>query len=94
MYYNGAWLHFRRARVGSVLSAAVRKIQASKCYVSPYQCCLKIEEAASHKVKGSLHRCLLIARLPSGIETLIWHFETIKTQLNNFQVFAVNFQHG
>ena len=28
--FHGAWLHFRRARVGSVFSAAMCKIQASK----------------------------------------------------------------
>ena len=28
-------------------------------------------------MKGSLYSCLLIACLPSGIKTLIWHLETI-----------------
>ena len=45
-------------------------------------------------MKGSLYSCLLIVRLSSGSRTLILHFETIKTQLNNFQVFTVNFQHN
>ena len=31
--FHGAWLHFRKARVGSVFSAAVCKIQASKHYI-------------------------------------------------------------
>ena len=46
---------------GSVFSAAVCKIQASK---------RKIKEAASLKVKGLLYSYLLIARLPSGSMTL------------------------
>ena len=29
--FYGAWLHFLRARAGSVFSAAVCKIQASEC---------------------------------------------------------------
>ena len=31
--FHGAWVRFRRARVGSGFSAAVCKIQASKCYI-------------------------------------------------------------
>ena len=45
--------------------------------LSPCHSCLKIKEAASLKVKGSLYSCLLIAHLPSGSKTLNWHLETI-----------------
>ena len=38
--------------------------------LSPYHCCLEIEEADSYKVKGSLYSCLLVAHLPSGSRTL------------------------
>ena len=38
--------------------------------LSHYYCCLKIEEAASHKVKGSLYSCLLVMHLPSGNRAL------------------------
>ena len=46
---------------GFVFSAAVCKIQASKCYVESLV--LRINEAASLKVKGSLYSCLLIVCL-------------------------------
>ena len=49
---------------GSVFNAVVYKM------LSPYHCCLKIEEAASLKMKGSLYSCLLIARFASGSRTL------------------------
>ena len=57
---------------GSVFSAAVRKIQASKCYIKflllvPKE---KKKEAASLKVKGPLYSCLLIVCLPSGSRML------------------------
>ena len=55
---------------GSVFSASVCKIQASKRYVESLPLVLKIEEAGSHKVGGSLYSCLLIVRLPSGSRTL------------------------
>ena len=44
-----------------MFSAAVCKIQASKCYVESLV--LRINEAASLKVKGSLYSCLLIVCL-------------------------------
>ena len=47
--------------LGFVFSAAMCKIQASKSYVESLV--LKIKEAASLKVKGSLYSCLLIACL-------------------------------
>ena len=49
------------------LCANYRLVSAT---LSPYHCCLKIEEADSHKVKGSLYSCLLVASLPSGSRTL------------------------
>ena len=55
---------------GSVFSASVCKIQASKRYVESLPLVLKIEEAGSRKVGGSLYSCLLIVRLPSGSRTL------------------------
>ena len=60
---------------GPVFSAAVCKIQASKHYVESLPLVLK--EAASHKVKGSLYSCLLIARLPSGSRMFNWILEII-----------------
>ena len=45
--------------------------------LSPYHCCLKTEEAASLKMKGSLYSCLLVVHLPSGSRTLNWNLETI-----------------
>ena len=51
----------------SVFSAAMCKLQASKCYVESLPLVLKDKEPVSHKVKGSLYSCLLIARLPSGV---------------------------
>ena len=48
---------------GSAFSAAVCRIQASKSYVESLV--LRIKEAASLKVKGSLYTCLLIVRLLS-----------------------------
>ena len=68
---------------GSVFSAAVCKIQASKCYIESLSLVLK--EAASHKVRGSLYSYLLIARLPSGCRMLNWHLETIYTTLGPAQ---------
>ena len=65
--FHGAWLHFLRARVGSVFSTAVCKIQASKRYVESSPLVLK----DSHKVKRfTVHSCLLIMRLPSRSRTL------------------------
>ena len=39
--FHGVWLHFRRARVGSVFSASVCIIQASKCCVESLPLVLK-----------------------------------------------------
>ena len=39
--FHGAWLHFRRQESGSVFSAAVCKIQASKSYVESLPSVLK-----------------------------------------------------
>ena len=39
--FHGAWLHFRREKSGSVFSAAVCKIQASKHYVESLPLVLK-----------------------------------------------------
>ena len=55
---------------GSVFSAAMCKLQASKRYVESLPLVLKDEEPVSLKVKGSLYSCLLIARLPSGSRML------------------------
>ena len=54
----------------SVFSAAVYNYRLVSATLSPYHCCLKIEEAVSHKVKGSLYSCLLVARLPLGSRAL------------------------
>ena len=51
---------------GSVFSAVVCKIQASKCYIKSLPLVLKDKEAAFLKVKVPLYSCLLIAYLPSG----------------------------
>ena len=48
---------------GSVFSAAVCKIQSSKCYIKSLP--LAPKEAASLKVKDLLYSCLLIVHLPS-----------------------------
>ena len=53
---------------GSVFSAAVCKIQASKRVLTISA--EKIREAASLKVKSRLYSCHLIAHLPSGSWTL------------------------
>ena len=52
---------------GSVFSAAVCKIQASKHYTESLV--PKVKKAASLKVKGLLHSYLLIACLPSESRT-------------------------
>ena len=51
-----------------VFSATVELVSAT---LSLYHWCGKIQKVASQKVKGSLYSCLLIARLPSGVEHLI-----------------------
>ena len=68
MVFMGRGLTSGGQESGSVLSAAVCKIQASKCYIKSLPLVLK--EAASLKVKGPLYSCLLIGRLPSGSRTL------------------------
>ena len=53
--------------LGSVFSAVVCNIQASKHYIESLQLVLKDKKKAnSLKVKGPLYSCLLIACLPFG----------------------------
>ena len=52
------------------LAKLCTKYRLVNATLSPYYCCLKIEEAASHEVKGSLYSCLLVAHLPSGSRAL------------------------
>ena len=52
------------------LAAVYKLYRLVSATLSRYHCCLKIEEAASHKVKGSLYSCLLVVGLPSGSRTL------------------------
>ena len=68
MVFMGRGFTSREQESASVFSAAVRKIQASKRYVESLP--LKIEEAASHKMTGSLYSCLLITCLPSESRTV------------------------
>ena len=77
MVFAGRGFTSRGQESGSVFSAAMCKIQASKHYVEPLPLVLKIEAAASHKVKGSLYSCLLIATLPSRSRMLNWILEII-----------------
>ena len=55
---------------GRCLAQLCTKYRLVNAALAPYYCCLKIEEAASLKVKDSLYSCLLAARLPSGSRTL------------------------
>ena len=52
--FHGAWLHFRREKSGSVFSAAVCKIQASKCFIESLPLVMKIgvEHGGSVQVIG------------------------------------------
>ena len=52
------------------LAAVYKLYRLVSTTVSRYHCCLKIEEAASHKVKGTLYSRLLVVCLPSGSRTL------------------------
>ena len=57
--------------MGSVFSASVCIIQASKRYLESLPLVLKDKKkAASLKVKDLLYSCLLNVRLPSGSRTL------------------------
>ena len=59
---------------GQELECAVaHKIQPRKRYIELLPIVLKDKEAASLKVKGPLHSCLLTAHLPSGSRTLNVH---------------------
>ena len=56
---------------GQESGSAMCKIQASKRYIKSLPLVPnKIKEAASLKVKGLLHSCLLIMHLPSGSRML------------------------
>ena len=69
LWCNGSIDGFHGAsgeQVGSVFSTTL--LSAT---MSPYHLYWKIKEAASHKVKGLLYSCLLIARLPSRSRTVI-----------------------
>ena len=55
---------------GLCLAQLCTKYRLVSAALSPYYCCLKIEAAASLKVKDSLYSCLSVARLPSGSRTL------------------------
>ena len=67
-YFMGCGFTSGGQKLGSVFSAAVCKIQASKRYIESLP--LVLEEAASLKVKGPLFSCLLITCLPSQSRTL------------------------
>jgi len=50
------------------LAQLCTKYRLVNALLSPYYCCLKTEEAASHKVKCSLYSCLLVEHLPSEVQ--------------------------
>ena len=78
MVFMGRGFTSGRQESWSVFSAAVCKIQASKCYIESLPLVPKDKRSCfSLKVKGPLYSCLLIVCLPSGSTTLNWHLETI-----------------
>ena len=73
MVFMGRGFTSGRQELGSMFSAAVCKIQASKCYIESLPLVLKDRKAASltvNLVKASLYSCLLTVHLPSGSEML------------------------
>ena len=69
MVFMGRGLTSGGQESGSAFSTAVCKFQASKHYIESLP--LVRKEAASLKVKGPLHSCLLIVRLPPEVGRLI-----------------------
>ena len=65
--FHGVWLHFQRARVGSVFSAAVCKIQAGERYVESLQLVPKDKRSCSSQGERFAVQLLLIAHLPSKL---------------------------
>ena len=64
--FHGAWLHFQRARVGSVFSASVCIIQASKRCVESLPLVLKDRRSCfSQGERFAVQLSLKHARLPS-----------------------------
>ena len=71
--FHGAWLHFRRARIGSVFSASMCIIQASKRYVESLPLVLKNRRSCFSQGERLLYSCLLSACLPPEVGRLRWH---------------------
>ena len=56
--FQGAWLHFWRAKSVSGFSAAVRKIQGSKCYINSLPLVLKDKRSRSPQGERSAVQCV------------------------------------
>ena len=73
--FHGGVASLSEGKSRGLFSAAVCKIQASKCYVEFLPLVLNDKKVASHKVKASFYSCLLIVCLPSESRTLNWDLE-------------------
>ena len=73
--FHGGMASLPEGKSRGLFSAAVCKIQASKCYVEFLPLVLNDKKVASHKVKASFYSCLLIVCLPSESRTLNWDLE-------------------
>ena len=79
--FHGGVVSLPESKSRGLFSAAMCKIQASKCYVEFLPLVLNNKKVASYKVKASFYSCLLIVCLPSESRTLNWDLETTYTYI-------------
>ena len=73
----GCGFTYTGQKSGPVFSAAVCRIQGSKCYITSLRTISAEREGGSLKMKGPLYSSLLIAYLPTESSKLNWQLVTI-----------------